>query len=1016
MIQIGTLDVDLEGRQLLRNGVRLAVGARAFDILAVLVEARGSFVSKQELLRQVWPSTVVVENNLYVQLSKLRCLLAENRPLLQTVTGRGYRLAIAEAHDQCRVSPVAQAEETIESAKVAVPNNLPAITPDIIGRDDAISEIIDTLAVHQHVTLVGAGGIGKTRLAIEVAHRALSQFRDGVFLVSLSSATDFQDVLHAVMRALAADASDGPMSLTRISEEFIGSQTLFLLDNCEQVAAAAAELAAALAGASAKTRVIATSRKPIRVAKEHIYRVEPLSVPKQTDCRDDALRCSAVQLFLSHARALDPLFLSDERSYELIHSICRRLDGIPLAIELAAARASVLGVEALATRLDSRFRLLTGGSCSALPRHQTLKATFDWSYALLNDAERTTLRRVSVFPAAFTMPAAVAVASDSSLDEFAVVDAVAGLLDKSLVARTACTDTTAYRLLQTTRAYAQERLDDNGERQQVSMRHARFFCDLLSPVSEVYSPCAYGGQQHVMRAILGDLRAALSWALSSQGDKAIAEALAVRFVWLLFELSLVDECRKCSEKSLDALAEDTVSLKHARLHLRTALAAARARLQVPGPTAALWSELFTSAIALGDKTNEACALWGLWNVCLSQGDANSALSFANRFSLLEAEVHPVELSEAGADPNFGMLGYRLVGIASHLAGDQRQAYTALQRLTVEPHAVGSWIPPGRSIDQNAITGAMFARVLWLRGERERAVAFVNRWLDQARAKEQAIATCYILIEAMIPISLLSNDHEAAKEAISYLQAASSRIGLGTAYELCRTYESYLLARDGPTTDQLGEFSAAIDGLDAIGLGAHAPMLAAEYAILQGRCGRHDEAIATVASALMRCDKTGNRWYVSELQRIRGALLTDMGVRPAFSRIIEAEQCFSRAIEIAKKQGATSLQLRAALSLARLRYTQGRFADSLDPLKQACAIVPDGCAWPEAREASRLAQDLTEATKPRLGTTNPNSQQHVACTVHRTEVALMLPMRNDFSSSITSTSPDLVAIEARKSAL
>ncbi|MDR7008876.1 winged helix-turn-helix domain-containing protein [Paraburkholderia strydomiana] len=1020
MIQIGSLDVDLEGRQLLRNGVRLAVGARTFDILVVLVEAHGSFVSKHDLIRQVWPSTIVVENNLYVHLSKLRSLLGENRSLLQTVTGRGYRLTIPGAQHQYRLSRIAQAEETKASAKLPIPNNLPTLTSPIIGRDDAISELIDVLAVDQHVTLVGPGGIGKTRLAIEVAHRALSLFRDGVYLISLVSATDFQDVLHAATRALAVEASDGPLSLTRISEDFIGSQVLVLLDNCEHVAAAAAQLAEALAGASKLTRVIATSREPIHLTKERIYRVEPLSVAEQTNFKDDALRCSAVELFFSHATALDPLFPSDERSHELIHSICRRLDGIPLAIELAAARASVLGVETLATRLDSRFSVLTGGSRSALPRHQTLKATFDWSYALLNEPERATLRRISVFPAAFTMPAAVAVASDSLLGEFAIVDAVAGLIDKSLVARTTCAGTSAYELLQTTRAYAQERLDDNGERQQASRRHAAFFCETLGPMSDTNSFRAYSAWQHAMRAVLGDLRAALTWALSSQGDKAIAEVLAVRFVWLLFELSLFDECVKCSQRSLDALVsalpKNTDSLKHARMHLQTAMAAARAYLQAPGKTTALWAELLTSAIASGDKTLEACALWGLWNVCQSAGDANSALSFANRFSLLEADVHQDQSSDDVSGPDFSMLGYRLVGMASHLAGDQRQANSSLQRLIFEPHAAGSWIPPGRTIGHNVVNGAVFARVLWLRGERERALMFVNRWLDEARVKEQAIATCYTLIEAAIPIALLSNDRKAATEAIGLLCDASNRIGLKTACAFSRTYDSYLVARDRPTTDHLSELSAAIDELDAGGLGAHAPMLLAQYAILQGRCGQRGEAIATVGRALRRCDQTGNRWYVSELHRVRGALLADMAGTPAVSAMLEAEQCFFEAIEVAERQGAASLQLRAALSLARLWHTQGRFADALDRLKQACALFPDDCAWPEAQEASRLDQDLSEAMQSRPETTKLNRQQDLVPAVHRMEVALMLPVRNTPVPAIIGTSHELATAPAQKPAL
>jgi predicted ATPase len=192
------------------------------------------------------------------------------------------------------------------------------------------------------------------------------------------------------------------------------------------------------------------------------------------------------------------------------------------------------------------------------------------------------------------------------------------------------------------------------------------------------------------------------------------------------------------------------------------------------------------------------------------------------------------------------------------------------------------------------------------------------------------------------------------------------------------------------------------------------MLAAQYAVLQARCGKQDESIATVERALRRCDETGNRWYVSELQRIRGSLLTDIAATPAVSAILEAERCFFKAIEVAERHGATSLQLRAALSLARLWYTQGRFADALDRLKQASALFPDGCTWPEALEASRLERDLTEATKSRLETPKINRQHDVVCAVHRMEVAFMLPVRNELGPPIIGTLHELAAAQPQKS--
>ncbi len=232
MIRIGSLAIDLDGRQLLRDGIPLAVGSRAFDLLSVLVEARGQIVPKTDLFSRVWPTTVVEENNLHVQLSRLRHLLGDSGALLQTVSGRGYRFAIPATNYG---PPSLQAEPTIGETSARerrVPNNLPTISSEIIGRDDSIVGIIEALKLSKHVTLVGAGGIGKTRLAIEVARRAMDVYADGVFLISLASATDYEGVLNAASSALGVSPADRPLSLARLGEELVGLHILFVIDNC----------------------------------------------------------------------------------------------------------------------------------------------------------------------------------------------------------------------------------------------------------------------------------------------------------------------------------------------------------------------------------------------------------------------------------------------------------------------------------------------------------------------------------------------------------------------------------------------------------------------------------------------------------------------------------------------------------------------------------------------------------------------------------------------------------------
>src|SRR5271166_3153670 len=474
-------------RELLADGRPVKLGGRAVDVLMALIEARGAVVSKNALMARVWPDRIVEENNLQWQISALRAAFGADRNLIRTVSGRGYQFT-AE-FDTVYGSPGAGADKAIAAAQpdprearpdegipgALPPTNLPEPVSELIGRDDVLGEVLGLAAAHRLVTLTGAGGIGKTRLALAAARRLLPQFADGVWLAEFSPIADPGLVPVTVAAAIGLDLRGGLVTAQRVSQALAGRRLVLVLDTCEHVIGAAAALAEVVLRAGSAVRIIATSREPLRAEGEWVYPVPPLALPAEdAEDMDDLLRYGGVRLFVERLRAAEPHFGPDRRSAAMIAAICRRLDGIPLAIELAAARAAVLGVEEVATHLDDRFRILTGGRRTALPRHQTLRATLDWSYELLSEPERVILRRLAVFAGVFRLEAASAVIASSEIAPAEVVDGIANLVAKSLVQRESGA-IARYRLLDTTRAYALEKLDECGERQSCAQRHAEYY-------------------------------------------------------------------------------------------------------------------------------------------------------------------------------------------------------------------------------------------------------------------------------------------------------------------------------------------------------------------------------------------------------------------------------------------------------------------------------------------------------------------------------------------------------------
>jgi len=467
-------------RELLAEGRPVELGGRAFDVLVALIEARGTVNSKDALMQRVWADRIVEENNLQAQISVLRRAFGADRDLIRTVAGRGYQFT-SEIHS-VSAQPNAPASAGVPQPTLAASSrstNLPEAVSELIGRDAELDEVLEFSASHRLVTLTGAGGIGKTRLGLAVAHRLLPQFADGVWLAEFSPLTGPGLVAATVAGAVGLELSGGEVSTQRIAHALAGRRMLLVMDTCEHVIAAAAAMAEAVLRTSSAVHIIATSREPLRVEGEWVYPVPPLAVPAENAAdQDDPMDYGAVRLFVERTRAAEPHFAPDRRGATMIAAICRRLDGIPLGIELAAARAAALGIGELAARLDDRFQMLTGGWRTALPRHQTLRATLDWSYELLAEPERVILRRLAVFAGAFGLEGAVAVAAISEISPLEVVDGLFNLVSKSLVS-TEEGAVARYRLLDTMRAYGLQKLTESGELEAVARRHAEYYRDLF---------------------------------------------------------------------------------------------------------------------------------------------------------------------------------------------------------------------------------------------------------------------------------------------------------------------------------------------------------------------------------------------------------------------------------------------------------------------------------------------------------------------------------------------------------
>jgi predicted ATPase/DNA-binding winged helix-turn-helix (wHTH) protein len=939
----GEWEIDLARRELRARGVPVPIGGRAFEVIEVLVQSAGELVTKSELMDRVWPGAIVEDNTLAFHISAIRKALGRDRGILKTACGRGYRLLGAWTFRPESTSSVDAVDlEPVRSPAERFQTNVPAAASDLVGRTIAVQHLCDLLSAYRVVTLTGPGGIGKTRLALEVARGLFPSFEGDVRLVDLVSLSDPGLVPSAVTGVLGLKLGGDAISAETVARA-IGAQTLLLvLDNCEHVIDAAAKLVETVVRMCPRTTILATSREILNIEGEYVYRVRPLDVPSQHEEPGNILAHSAVQLFIAKTRALHSDFSPHGENLPTIAAICRRLDGIPLAIDFAATRVATLGLQQVAAGLDDRLGMLTSGRRTALPRHQTLRATLDWSHELLPGPERLVMRRLAVFAGDFTAEAASSVAAGGEIAISEVVRFLANLVTKSLVILEAGRVSAHYRLHETTRAYALEKLGESDEFEQAARRHANYYRDLFDraeiELDTSPAPAWLAGYGHH----IGEVRAALDWAFSPTGAADVGVALTVAAVPLWVHLSLLEECRGRVEWALSGPAESRDARRNMQLYAALGAALYLTKGSCP-ETLAAWTSALEIAEILDDADYRLRALWGLFMGCITSGRYRAALEVAERFCTF-------------ADPADGPIGDRLVGVALLALGDLEGARRHIERMLDRYVARRSHIIRFH-FDQRLLAHSYHCRILWLQGFADQAMRSVERLVVDARASDHPWSLANALLQSACPVALLVGDLTLAERYVKALMDLSARHALELWNVVGRCFGGVLLIKRGDIGAGLELLRTAFTRVPQNALTLlhllYTP-IPAEIADALGRDGKATEGLSIIDEALARSERNEERWCVAELLRIKGELILQEGAPQAATA---AEEHFLRSLDWARRQGALSWELRTSTSLARLQHDQGRIAEARSLLQSVYDRFTEGFETADLKAAKALLNSL-----------------------------------------------------------
>jgi predicted ATPase/DNA-binding winged helix-turn-helix (wHTH) protein len=934
--EAGPLEIDTSRRELRARGVSVPIGGRAFEIIEALAQSAGELVTKDELMGRVWPGAIVEESTLQVHISAIRKALGPDRAMLKTTSGRGYRL-IGRWRTRQQDAPEGPGAPVRAPAE-PVQGNLPMALSELIGRAAALQHVRDLISACRIVTLTGAGGIGKTRLAIEVARILSADFDNGAWLVELASLSDSSLVAASIASVLGLHLGETDISPDALARAIDGRKLLLLIDNCEHVIDDAATVVETVVRLCPMVSVLATSREVLRIDGECTYRVPPLDFPGHdaSEAGHQVLDMSAVRLFI--ARATTRHFDRQSRDQiAAIAAICRRLDGIPLAIEFAAARAATLGVAEVLSRLDDSFALLTSGRRTALPKHRTLRATLDWSYELLSTPERLLLRRLAIFTAAFSLEAASVVVPGSDDPPPDVADGIANLVARSLVAADPAGTEMHFRLLETTRAYAFEKLTKAGELPQLAHNHAEYYRGLLERTEDERET------RPVRVADLGNVRAALEWCFGVNGDAEVGVGLAAAAAPVLLAMSMLTECHRWSERALLALDDAALG---GREEMRLQAALGMSLMFMRGETEAVRAALNRSlaiAEALGDALTQLKLLGPLRMFHSRIADFNVALHYAKRAPAVSRTI---------GDPTATTLAHSMLGGALYFVGDLGGARLELEAALMGGSGSQRTRTTYLGFGGHDIAGVTLAMTLWLLGYPAQAVEHARQTIENAARTDHPVTLSVVLIWG-ISVFLLTGDLENAERHIEWFISRAKSYSLGPYLAVGRGFKGQLAILRGDTKV----------GVECL-RGCLADLHAARYELLTtlfnmslvqglGAIGRSADGVMLIDETIQNVEANGEHCYMPELLRVKGNVLLSMP-RPERD---DAEICFRRSLESSRRQGALAWELRTAIDLAALLASLGRAEGARTLLRPVLDQFEEGFDTADVTAARRLLATL-----------------------------------------------------------
>jgi predicted ATPase/DNA-binding winged helix-turn-helix (wHTH) protein len=913
------------------------IGGRAFDLLLALLRQPNEIVTKRELFESVWPNVNVDDVNLRIQINNLRKALGDGKgeaSYIRNVAGRGYCFVGTLTTN----SPEAEREKAKPWRAVA----FPFLPPNIVGRDEVIRQVSWQLLEHRFVSIVGPGGIGKTTVAAAVVEATAAEF-DNVHFLDLSPLNEPGLVASALASSLGIPVNtSNPLAALLVA---LNSQhDLVVFDCCEHVIDAVAQLAGAIYQKAKRTYVLATSRESLRAEGERIYRLRPLECPPdgETMSAAEALAYPAVELFNERLVASGAVDGLTDSTVSTVGEICRRLDGIALALELVAGRVETYGIQGIALLLDNQVTFHLRGRRGAAPRQQTLSATLDWSYDLLPEVERSVLLRLSVFVGRFSLEAAQVVAAGSAFDEWRVVESIDNLVTKSLVSLDPTGPRLRYRLLDTTRRYLYQRLEASGEAAEVSRRHAIYYRDLLSHAAPG-RPNAEGSTPRSDH--ISNVRAALDWCFSPTGDVAIGVKLTAAASYLFLEKSLLSECRIWMKKAAAAIEPDAAPT-HDEMEIRTSLALSLMFTEGNTIEAHTAFEIgLKLAEAFGDTAHQLRLLSGLQLFLARVGKFKDSLEVARRSEAVSDKVPDRESSALTA---------AMMGTAYHLAGDQAAAETYCKTAYERPPFAGDMLFAQFGYDNRIRAFGALARVLWLRGFPNQAVAMVDDVLERAQTLDP-ISNC-ISMMFTVSVAFWMGDLKQASALVERLIVQSDKYSL-------HPYRTVGSGLSGKLQVYQGRRDAGIEllreSLDTLRVGRHhilALPLTADLSEALAAAGNYNEAQALIDAIVGEDEQNGGSWYTPELLRIRGVILASIEGAASTS----AQASLRQALSLARQQSALSWELRIAINLACNFCKIGKMTEATKELSAIYDRFTEGHKSPDLARAAQLLQSTRAA--------------------------------------------------------